>query len=77
MGGINLCDMLMALHRVNAGTKKSYFHIIYYCINVAIVNVWVICKRHCQRKNLSRSNIVQLLVFQTGIANSLLREKNR
>ena len=75
MSGVDLCDMLMALYRVNVGTKKWYFHIIYYCINVAIVNAWLIYKRHCQQKNLSRSNIMQLLEFQTRIANSLLREK--
>ena len=75
MGGVNLWDMLMVLYRVNVGTKKWYFHIIYYCINIAILNVWLIYKRHCQQKNLSRSNIMQLLEFQTRIANSLLQEK--
>ena len=29
-------------------------------------------ERHCQQKNLSRSNIMQFLEFQTRIANSLL-----
>ena len=77
MGAVDLCDMLMALHRVNVSTKKLYFHTIYYCINVAIANAWLIYKRHCQQKNLSRSNTMQLLVFQTRIANSLLREKKR
>ena len=75
MGGVDLSDMLMALYRVNVGTKKWYFHIIYYCTNVAIVNAWLIYKRHCQQKNLSRSNMMQLLEFQTRMANSLLREK--
>ena len=76
MGCVDLCDMLMALYGINVGTKKWYFHII-YCINVAIVNAWLIYKRHCQQKNLYRSNIMQLLEFQTRIANSLLRGKKR
>ena len=43
--------------------------------NVTIVH-WIdnsiIKERHCQQKNLSRSNIMQFLEFQTRIANSLL-----
>ena len=57
MGGVDLCAMLMALYRVNLVSKKWYY-IIYYYINVAIVNAWLIYKRHCQQKNISRSNII-------------------
>ena len=75
--GVKLCDMLMALYCVNLGTKNWHFHMIYYCINVAIVNAWLIYKRPCQQKNLSRSNIMQLLEFQTRIASFLLRGKKK
>ena len=37
-GGVDLCDMLMALYRIRLGTKKWYFHIVYYGIGVAVVN---------------------------------------
>ena len=73
MCGVDLCDILVALYRVNVGTKKWYFHITCNCINVA--NIRLIYKRRCQKKNLSRSKIMQFLEFQTRIANSLLREK--
>ena len=36
MGGVDLCDILLALYRVNMGTKNWYFLIIYYYINEAI-----------------------------------------
>ena len=75
MGGVDLCDMLMALYRIKLGTKKWYIHIIYYCINVAIVNGWILYKRHCKQNGYTRKNIIQLLEFQTRIADSLLREK--
>ena len=75
MGGVDLCDMLMALYRIKLGTKKWYFHLVYYCINVAIVNAWLLYKRHCQQDNVTRKNMMQLLEFQSRIAESLLREK--
>lgn len=74
MGGVDLCDMLMALYRVKLGTKKWYMHIVYYCINVSIVNAWILYKRHCNQDGKNRKNIMQLLEFQSRIANSLLWE---
>ena len=42
MGGVDLCDMLMALYRIKLRTRKWYTHIVYYCIGVAIVNGWLL-----------------------------------
>ena len=36
MGGVDLCDILLAWYRVNVGTRNWCFLIIYYFINEAI-----------------------------------------
>ena len=63
MGGVDLCEMLMALYRIKLGTKKWYIHLVYYCINVAIVNAWLLYKRYCQQDNVTRKNMMQLVEF--------------
>ena len=75
MGGVDLCDMLLSLYRIQLGSKKWYTHIVYYCIGVAVTNAWVIYKRHCAQNGVvQRSRILTLLEFQARIADSLLRQ---
>ena len=74
MGGVDLCDMLMSLYRIRLGTKKWYFHIVYYGIGVAVVNGWLLYKRHAQLDMTQRKNMLSLLDFQSRIADSLMRE---
>ena len=72
MGGVDLCDMFMALYRVKLGTRKWYMHIVYYGIGVAIVNAWLLYRRHCQQKGTAEKEVLSLLKLQTIIGNSLL-----
>lgn len=72
MGGVDLCDMLMSLYRIKLGTRKWYMHIVYYCIGVAIVNAWLLYRRHCQQKGVEEKDMWSLLKFPTMIANALL-----
>ncbi|XP_047144804.1 piggyBac transposable element-derived protein 3-like [Hydra vulgaris] len=44
-------------------------------VDLSIVNGWILYKRHCKQNGYPRKNIIQLLEFQTRIADSLLREK--
>lgn len=73
MGGVDLCDMLLALYRIKLGTRKWYMHIVYYCIGVSIVNAWLLYRRHCEQKKTVKKNVLPLLKFQVQIANSLLQ----
>ena len=72
MGGVDLCDMLLALYRITLGTKKWYMHIVYHCIGLSIVNSWLCYRRHCEQKGIPKKDILSLLNFQTRIANGLL-----
>ena len=74
MGGVDLCDMLMALYRIRLGTKKWYFHIVYYGIGVVVVNGWLMYKRHAQLDMVPKKSMLSLLEFQSRIAESLMRE---
>ena len=62
----------MSLYRIKLGTRKWYMHIVYYCIGVAIVNAWLLYRRHCQQKGVQEKGVLSLLKFQTMIANALL-----
>lgn len=72
MGGVDLCDMLLALYRITVGTKKWYMHIVYHCIGLCIVNSWLCYRCHCEQKGVPKKDVLSLLHFQTRIANGLV-----
>lgn len=75
MGGVDLADMLISLYRIKLGTKKWYHHIVYYCISVAVINGWILYKRHVTQNGVEKKRIMSLLDFRSRIAGSLLQEK--
>ncbi|XP_028413305.1 piggyBac transposable element-derived protein 3-like [Dendronephthya gigantea] len=72
MGGVDLCDMLMALYRIKLRSTKFYMHILYYCLNLSIVNGWLLYRRHASQKNVPGKAQMDLLKFQTQVATALL-----
>ena len=36
--GVNLCDMLMSMYYISHHSTKYYMHMVFYCIDVAVVN---------------------------------------
>ena len=75
MRAVNLADMLISLYRIKLGTRKWYHHIVYYCISVAVINGWILYKRHVTQNGVDKKRIMYLLDFQSRIAGSLLQEK--
>ena len=67
--------MLISLYRIKLGTRKWYHHIVYYCISVAVINGWILYKRHVTQNGVDKKQIMYLLDFQSRIAGSLLQEK--
>lgn len=70
MGGIDLNDFLVALYRTSLGTKRYYIRIFFHFIDVAVVNSWLLYRRH--QKQRGESRYMTLLEFRTKIAESLL-----
>lgn len=73
MGGVDLCDMLMSMYRIRHRSTKYYMHMVFYCIGVAVVNGWLLYRRHMTQKNVPRKNHMSLLMFQTEIAVGLCK----
>ena len=73
MGGVDLCDMLLSLYRIRQRTNKVYFHILYYCLGINVVNGWLLYRRHMNQKKVPVKNQMTLIRFQSRIANSLCR----
>lgn len=70
MGGVDLNDMLVALYRMDIGTKKYYLRIFYGLIDICIVNAWLLYRRSSPEKQ--QREIMSLLSFKTHIAQGLL-----
>ena len=72
MGGVDLCDMLLSLYRIRLRSTKYYMRIVFYCIGVAVVNGWLLYRRHCNQKSMPSKEQKTLLKFQSEVANALL-----
>lgn len=72
MGEVDLCDMLLALYRIHLRSTKYYMHIVFYCLGVAVVNGWLLYRRHSNQKNIPSKEQKTLLKFPSEIANALL-----
>ena len=72
MGVVDICDMLIALYRIELRSTKYYMHIVYYCISLSVVNGWLLYRRHCSQRDVSAKDQLTLLQFQTSVATSLI-----
>ena len=72
MGGVDLFDMLMALYRVNHKSKKWYHRVFLWVLNLAVVNSWLLYRRHCEQTLTPAKEQLDLLSFAAKIANSLV-----
>ena len=75
MGGVDLWDMFLALFRVRVRSTKFQMYIVYYCVGVAITNEWLIYRRYCDQKKISKKKQIDLCTFQSRIAKALLLGK--
>ena len=73
MGGVDLCDMLLSLYRIRQRTNKVYFHVVFYCFGISVVNGWLLYRRHMNQNRIPVKNRMSLIQFQSRIADSLCR----
>ena len=48
-------------------------HIAYYCVGIAIVNGWLLYRRHMNQKGIPKKRRLRLIQFQAQIGNCLIR----
>lgn len=75
MGGVDLFDMLMSLYWLDHKSCKWYCRIFFWVLNVAIVNGWILYRRHTGQKGTLRKNQLSLLEFASTISESLVIEQ--
>ena len=75
MGWVDLFDMLMSLYKLDHKSCKWYRRIFFWVLNVAIVNGWILYRRHTTQKGTPRKNQLSLLEFTGSISESLVIEQ--
>ncbi|XP_028394533.1 piggyBac transposable element-derived protein 3-like [Dendronephthya gigantea] len=68
MGGIDLMDMLCSLYRYSIKSRRWYLYIWYHTLTVAMVNSWLIYRKHQQN-----GKYMKLRCFQAIVAEGLLK----
>ncbi|KAI9999745.1 hypothetical protein NQD34_011588 [Periophthalmus magnuspinnatus] len=68
MGGIDLSDMLVHLYKTPAKSRRWYFLLFGYALDLCISNSWLIYKRDC---DLLKEKPMPLKRFRLAVAHSL------
>ena len=69
MGGVDLSDMLLELYRTDIRSKKWYMRIVYYFLDLAVNNAWLLHRRECE--DLGKQHM-SLMYFKMDICRSLI-----
>lgn len=72
MGGVDLFDMLMSLYRVDHKSIKWYRRVFLWAINVAVVNGWLLYRRHFQQQSQPARLQLDLIHFTAAISEALI-----
>ena len=67
MGGTDTFDMLMSFYRIQHKSKKWYMRIFFWILHTAIVNGWILYRKHVDSR-------VKLLDFTVDVAYSLIHQ---
>lgn len=72
MGGVDLLDSLTSLYKYSIKSRRWYLYIFFHTINMAVVNAWLLYRRHFVLLKLNGSHM-QLSSFQSQAANGLIQ----
>ena len=72
MGGIDLCDQMIAYYRMGAKTKKWTVRTIFHFIDLACANSWREYVLDAKREGRATKNVRKYLEFKMDIAEYLL-----
>ncbi|XP_029973972.1 piggyBac transposable element-derived protein 3-like [Salarias fasciatus] len=71
MGGVDLADMFAALYRIEIRSRRWYLRILYYLIDLSLVNGWLLYRRHLTQKQ--EKKYMPLLDFRAQVADALIK----
>nr|XP_005159764.1 piggyBac transposable element-derived protein 3-like [Danio rerio] len=71
MGGVDLADKFAALYRTDFRPRRWYLRILYYLIDLSLVNGWLLYRRHLTQKQ--EKKYMPLLDFRVQVADALIK----
>ena len=74
MGGVDVFDMLMSLYQVDHKSTKWYRRIFFWALNVAIINGWLLYRRHCQQLQQPIHIQQDLVEFTAAVSEALIHQ---
>ena len=77
MGVVDLTDMFLALYCIVVKSKKWYSPIVLYCFDVAIVDGWILYKRHMIQHGKTKKQCMGLKDCQHQIACALTKASKK
>jgi len=72
MGGVDLCDRMMAYYCIKTCTKKWTIRLMMHFFDLSVVNAWILYRKDKQLLKLPRKDVFQFLDFKLDIAQTYL-----
>ncbi|CAG5954660.1 unnamed protein product, partial [Menidia menidia] len=72
MGGVDLLDSFRAKYKFTLKSRRWYMYIFWHTITLAVVNAWLLYKRHCQALAMPKKEMLNMRKFQAQLASSLI-----
>lgn len=76
MGGVDLCDRMIAFYRMKTRTKKWTIRVMLHFIDLALVNAWIRYRKDKQLLKAPKKEVLQFLNFKLVIAQTYLAAIN-
>ncbi|XP_026323631.1 piggyBac transposable element-derived protein 3-like [Hyposmocoma kahamanoa] len=73
MGGIDLCDRLIAYYRSAMRTKKWPVRAFSHFVDLSIVNCWIMYVRCCNQEGIEPKDKLGLLQYRLNVATAMAR----
>ena len=74
MGGVDLFDMLMSLYKVDHKSTTWYRRIFLWALNLAVINGWLVYRRHANQLMLPGREQMDLIHFTASISEALVQQ---
>ncbi|XP_037048670.1 piggyBac transposable element-derived protein 2-like, partial [Bradysia coprophila] len=76
MGGVDLMNQMISYYRISIRSKKWTLRMITHFIDFAIVNSWIEYKNDCEKEEIPKRQVMDLLAFRMKLANQLVYQQN-